>query len=107
MLLLAFRLLQARAPPTGSLSGKVTDTTGAAVANATVTVTNTESGRARTATAGADGTWRFTELSPGKHTVKVEAAGCKTLELTAATVGGTAVRMDGMLQSSGPASAIS
>jgi hypothetical protein len=77
---------------TGSLTGRVNDGSGGAVANATVTATNPDSGEARSATTGTDGTYRF-ELLHGNYRVKFEAAGFKTVEILSTTVnlGETAV----------------
>jgi hypothetical protein len=80
---------------TGSLVGKLTDTTGNAVANATVTATNADTGQARTATTNADGAYQFTALPPGNYAVKFEASGLKTLEMPSAKVGAAAVVVDG------------
>jgi hypothetical protein len=76
----------------GSLTGRVTDGSGGAVANAKVTATNPDSGEARSATTGTDGTYRF-ELLHGNYRVKFEAAGLKTVEILSTTVnlGETAV----------------
>jgi hypothetical protein len=43
----------------GTLAGRVIDSSGGVVANATITATNLDSGQARRATAGTDGSYRF------------------------------------------------
>jgi hypothetical protein len=60
---------------TGQISGLVTDTNGAAVANATVKVTNKDTGLLREATASGDGLYTIVLLPPGKYTVVAEASG--------------------------------
>lgn len=84
-------------PPAGSLSGKLTDATGAAVAHATVTIINAATNQARTATTGPDGGYQFTQLSPGSYRVKFEAAGFQPLEIAATAVGATPTTVDGRL----------
>jgi Carboxypeptidase regulatory-like domain len=71
---------------TGVLTGTITDSSGAKVANATVTATSTESGQMRTATTTADGLYRFDQLRPGSYLLKVDARGFKTLQSLPATV---------------------
>jgi hypothetical protein len=78
--------LMAQAGGTGGLAGKVTDTSGGAVANASVTATSADSGQAQTATTGTDGTYRFNALPPGNYRVKFEAAGFNAVETPSATV---------------------
>ncbi len=76
----------------GALTGRVTDASGTAVANATVTVTKGDTvgnGQTRSTTTGTDGTYRFDGLPPGNYRLKIEGAGFKTLEVPSATVSGT------------------
>ena len=58
----------------GSLYGTVTDSSGAAVPNATVTVTDTEKGTTQTVTTNGTGGWTADHLVPDTYTVKIEAA---------------------------------
>lgn len=58
-----------------SITGTVTDTSGAVVPNATVTITNDATGVKKTATSNSAGTYTVTDLLPGIYTVKVEDAG--------------------------------
>jgi hypothetical protein len=62
---------------TASLSGAVTDPTGAGVPGAVVTAENKATGAQRKTAAGSDGRYRFNLLAPGFYAVKVEAAGFK------------------------------
>jgi hypothetical protein len=90
--------LPAQTQAAGTLRGKLTDPSGAVVANATVTATNIDNGQTRTATTGADGGYEFTMLPVGNYRVKFEAAGFKMLEIPSATVGMTQVVADGKLE---------
>ena len=90
--------LPAQTQAAGTLRGKLTDPSGAVVANATVTATNIDNGQTRTATTGADGGYEFTTLPVGNYRVKFEAAGFKTLEIASATVGTTQAVADGKLE---------
>ncbi len=74
---------------TVALTGRVTDASGGAVANATVTATNVDKGQAQTATTGTDGSYKFDGLPPGNYRVKFEASGFKPVELPFAMVNGT------------------
>ncbi len=60
---------------TGTILGKITDSTNAVIANATVTVANTDTGRARRLLTNADGEYTVPELQPGPYKVTVEAPG--------------------------------
>ena len=62
---------------TGSLSGTVSDPSGAVVAGAIVTVVNTETGAERSAESNSEGVFAFQTLQPGKYTVSVEAKNFK------------------------------
>jgi hypothetical protein len=88
-LLLSGSLLAAGAfaqTPTGTISGVVEDSTGAAVPNATVTVTNTATNV--TQTLKTDGEGRYTQgfLNPGQYQVKVTATGFTPTEQDGITV---------------------
>jgi hypothetical protein len=63
---------------TASLSGTVTDPSGARVPNATVKLTNPENGIARTGTTGSTGDFSFALLVQGTYTLEVRAPGFKT-----------------------------
>jgi hypothetical protein len=87
----------------GVLTGRVVDSSGNPVANATVTVTSVDNGQARSATTGADGSYRFDDLPLGNYRIKLEAAGFQTLEIPSATVDGTKPSVvDEKLQVSAP-----
>jgi hypothetical protein len=63
-----------------SITGTVTDSSGAVVANATVTVANDATGVKKTVTTSSAGSYTVTDLLPGTYTVKVEDAGFQTSE---------------------------
>jgi hypothetical protein len=66
---------------TATLTGTVTDTTGAVVPGATVTVTGESLiGGSRTATTDANGTYRFPALPPGRYKLTVEMPSFKKWE---------------------------
>jgi len=73
--------LLAQTASTGSLSGTVTDPSGAVVPNVTVTLTSTDTGAVRNSVTGADGAYRFGLLPPGNYKVKFSATGFKPVEL--------------------------
>jgi Carboxypeptidase regulatory-like domain len=87
----------------GVLTGRVVDSSGNPVANATVTVTSADNGQARSATTGTDGSYRFEDLPLGNYRMKLEAAGFQTVEISSATVDGTEPSVvDEKLQASAP-----
>lgn len=62
----------------GSVTGTVTDKTGAVIPGATVTLTNQGTGAVRKATADAVGNYNFVDVLPGTYTVSVEKNGFNT-----------------------------
>jgi len=65
---------------TASLSGLITDPSGAAVQNVTVTVTNASTGYIRTVTTDNAGYYAFQNLPIGEYAVRIEAAGFSTYQ---------------------------
>jgi hypothetical protein len=63
----------------GSLGGQVTDPSGAAVATATVEITNTATNATRGTQSDAEGSYAFTQLTPGTYTIKVTKNGFKSI----------------------------
>lgn len=63
----------------GAIVGTVTDSTGAAIPDATVTATNTATGVSSTRTTTGAGAYSITPLPVGVYTVEVVAKGFKTL----------------------------
>ena len=82
----------------GALTGKVTDGSGGAVANATVTATSVDTGQSRSATTATDGTYKFDQMPPGSYRVKFEAAGFKALEISSTVNRTETAILDGKLE---------
>jgi hypothetical protein len=61
----------------GSISGTVTDPSGAAVAGANATLTNTGTSEKRTQVSGDDGHFTFVNLFQGKYRIDIEKTGFK------------------------------
>ena len=61
----------------GSISGTVTDQSGAAVAGAPVTLTNVGTAEKRTETTDGDGHFTFVNLFPGQYRIDIEKQGFK------------------------------
>ena len=62
----------------GTISGTITDSTGAVIASATVTATQPLTGAIRTVETGKDGEYVFPALLPNAYTVSVTAPGLET-----------------------------
>src|SRR5260370_15274183 len=62
---------------TASLSGLVTDPTGAGVPNASVKIRNVETNDVRQTQTGSDGRYTISQLKPGPYEVTVESSGFK------------------------------
>ncbi|HEX5709414.1 MAG TPA: TonB-dependent receptor [Pyrinomonadaceae bacterium] len=82
--LLAFALAASFAAPTfaqeetaATVSGQVTDSTGAVVPAATVVVTNTETGIERRVESNEDGLYSVSPLPPGPYQIVIEQSGFK------------------------------
>jgi hypothetical protein len=67
---------------TATLTGTVTDSTGAVVAKATVTVSGVDNGISRSVKTNATGGYLIPLLPPATYTVKVESKGFKSFEVT-------------------------
>jgi hypothetical protein len=67
---------------TASISGTVTDASGAAVAGATVTATNVDTGIATTQSTNGQGYYSFQSLALGKYTIEVQQKGFKAYQKT-------------------------
>jgi hypothetical protein len=86
---------------TGTILGKVTDSTNAVIPNANVTVTNTDTGRARRLQTNADGEYTAPELQPGPYQISVEAAGFGTKISNLTLVVAQRARVDAELKTGG------
>ena len=76
---LAFALLRA-AEPTGTISGRVLDASGASIAGAKVSITNLNTGFKRDTTTGVDGGFVVPLVPAGTYLVQVEASGFSRFE---------------------------
>lgn len=74
-LLLSITSVMSAQTSRGTVSGVVTDPTGAVITDANVTLTNTETNVARTATTNGEGFYRFDAVDLGTYTVTIEATG--------------------------------
>src|SRR3984957_17652729 len=61
----------------GSISGSVTDASGAAMPDATVALTSSATDAKQTVTTGPDGLYSFVNLTPGSYVLEVEKQGFK------------------------------
>jgi hypothetical protein len=68
------------AQDTASITGTVTDQTGAAISNAKVTITNSDKGINRTSTTNSTGDYLFAALPIGSYNLSVTAQGFKKYE---------------------------
>jgi hypothetical protein len=72
--------LHAQTAGEGTLTGTVTDSTGAAVPNATVTATNKATNVASQRTTSSSGLFNIAPIPPGTYSLSVEAQGFRTLK---------------------------
>jgi hypothetical protein len=82
---------------TGSISGTVTDQTGALVPQATVTATSVATGASRTVQSGSEGQYVIPELLPGVYNVSVTASGFAAFKASAEVTVGGKVTVDAKL----------
>src|ERR1044071_4900380 len=68
--------LQAQTP-TGSLSGNITDSTGATIAGAKIRLINVRTQETNTATSNATGVYLFPIVAAGEYAVEAESSGFK------------------------------
>jgi Carboxypeptidase regulatory-like domain/TonB dependent receptor/TonB-dependent Receptor Plug Domain len=83
---------------TGTISGDVTDTSGAVVASATITVENLGTNEKRTATTTTSGSYRVPDLAIGKYKVTATAPGFKTVVENSEVLTGAVTRAEFKLQ---------
>src|SRR5712664_4191034 len=70
----------------GSITGSVTDPSGAAITDARVTLTNLGTAEKRTQPTGSDGLYSFVNLIPGNYRIEAEKAGFKHVTQEPVTV---------------------
>ena len=84
---------------TGDITGTVTDSSGAAIPNATVTLTNVDTKEVRTTQSGGGGDYTFSQLGPGNYSVQVSESGFKSYSIQPfALAAGDRAREDAKLQ---------
>ncbi len=81
----------------GTITGTVTDSTGAVVANAKITATNINTGAARITASTGEGAYTLTELPAAPYKISAEAQGFKTVEQTLQVAVQTTNRADFVL----------
>ena len=78
-----------------TISGRITDSNGLAIAGASVTATQVETGVERSVTTNDEGRFRIVELKPGVYKVNASAAGFGTQErIDLQTISGQTVQLD-------------
>lgn len=91
----------------GSLTGNVSDQTGAVVTSAKVEALNVATGVSKNTATDDRGAYLFNDLQPGSYTVTIEAASFKTLSLKEVRIDANATRrLDAQLQPSGVSESI-
>jgi hypothetical protein len=98
LLLICFNLPIVAQTITGTISGDVTDASGAVVAGATITVVNLGTNQERNATTNSSGNFLVPNLAIGKYKVTVAAAGFKTSVEAAEVLTGAVTRTEFKLQ---------
>ena len=86
-------LLYAQAPG-GTITGTVTDSSGAVIPGATVTITDKATNTSRNATANAAGLFSAPSLAPGDYEVRATLQGFRTTERDAQVVAGSTTTVD-------------
>ena len=82
-LLLGFVLAQVT---TGTISGTISDSTGAVLPGAAVNLKSVEKGISRTVTTDEGGRYRAAELALGSYEIRVEVAGFQTVTRSGITL---------------------
>src|SRR6185437_4363199 len=82
LLFLSLTWLAQAQTSTGSISGRVLDASGSAVAGADVRAVNTATTDQRTTKTNATGAFIFTNVDPGDYSLVVSATGFKQLDKT-------------------------
>ncbi len=78
--LLLTNVLVAQQDPRGRIEGRVTDTSGAVVPNASVKASNLATGVASNGVTNQQGLYEIPFLNPGEYSLQVEISGFKKLD---------------------------
>jgi Carboxypeptidase regulatory-like domain len=92
MLLGAPRPADAQSNATGTLTGTVSDSSGAVLPGVTVVAKNVATGLTQETVTGGEGDWRLPALPPGVYELSFELDGFKKLVRNAVTVDATSIR---------------
>jgi Carboxypeptidase regulatory-like domain len=76
----------ARAQENATITGTVTDSTGAVIPNAAITLTNQATGQVRSETSNANGSYAFANLGIGQYTLVASASGFQKFTRTGIVV---------------------
>jgi len=98
LMLIGLSIMASAQTITGTISGDVTDNSGAVVAGATITVESLGTSEKRTATTTTSGGYRLTDLAIGKYKVTATAEGFKTVVQTTEVLTGAVSRAEFKLQ---------
>ncbi|HSQ22957.1 MAG TPA: carboxypeptidase regulatory-like domain-containing protein, partial [Pyrinomonadaceae bacterium] len=74
----------------GTVSGRVTDRNGAAIANASVQITNTTTNQTYETTTSSDGVFQSPTVAAGNYTVTINASGFKRTRIINVNIAGSA-----------------
>jgi hypothetical protein len=84
---------------TATVTGTLTDASGAGIAAATITARNVDTNAVRDTQSGDTGYFRITTLSPGNYEITIEKNGFRTIKYTAVVLTvGQALTIDGHLE---------
>lgn len=95
--------LAAQTAELGVLKGKITNPSGAPIANAKFAVTNLNTNQTRSAITAADGSYELDSLPPGNYRLEVDAGGFQTLAVSSAAVTAGTTVLDEQLLPAPPA----
>src|SRR5262245_32168150 len=82
----------------GTLTGTVSDPTGAVIINATVVITNLGTQASRTLMTGSEGSYLAANLDPGRYRITVESSGFGKLTREVELLARQIVRVDARLE---------
>jgi len=98
VLLLVFSCTASAQVNTGSISGTVQDTSGAAIVGATVTITSVATSEQRSVTSGNSGQYTVQALLPGIYKVRASNPSFKTFETSVEVTVGAALTVNPQLE---------
>lgn len=72
--------------PTGQITGRITDASGAVIPSATITVTSVDNGIARRAQSNESGYYTFSLVRPGDYSISAESEGFRSVHRTGVSI---------------------